>query len=198
MSRGSAEWLRPSDVLGGVPGRDDPGELKLRCLRHLRRQLGSPKGSSARESAFRVKAQVATERIRASASAAASAAPSLVEQLEDAKATIDVLLAYVPKHHKELEASHVQDVLRRVASAGFATFGNWPSIVTAATETSRDSFACHRITLVIQVRDTDDPVMLAEREIAFHREANSLLNEEERLSVQLHVEFQSADRAESD
>jgi hypothetical protein len=66
-------------------------------------------------------------------------------------------------------------------------------IIAADHEDGHDSFACHRVTLFVRVTEREDPVELARQEIEFHREANSVLTDDERLSVQLHVEFEPAE-----
>jgi hypothetical protein len=124
-----------------------------------------------------------------------NAVSSLAEQLEDAKAAVDALLAYVPKHNKELDEAPLRDAINRIVGAARRAFEGSQLVALAGAENGNDSFASHRVTLFIRSGAADDPAVLAQQEIAFHREANAVLTEEERLSIQLHVEFESADEA---
>lgn len=173
-------WAYPEDLGRSTFGREDPPELVERCISYFSRGGASHRAHKAKGRLISAKTRgrlVQTKRKAGS--------ESLREALDEAEATINRLLAFVPRRAPEIPSERLQEIGREVVAKARDLFQ--VDVVPIVTpETDEDSQAAHRLTVVAPPGEME-PAEWARRSFVLHRYIAGMLTMPERESLRLSV-----------
>lgn len=184
IDRGSNRWIHRQDLESDPSGREDTAEHKAVCLEYLVDPTASSPPSEGAALAQRVQAQLVAARVRDATSTRAD----LERRLEQANATIDRLLAFVPARAPQIPEPRLDELVSGLLRSVTANFPSASLVaVVVAQELDRDTEACHKITLKIELPDSVEASAIAAGIQAAHRYFAQAASVNERLAVRLIV-----------
>ncbi len=180
-------WHRLDEIEFQRPGRHDSVELVQQSRRYLERQAQADIRSATQDSMSSL--FVALIQGAAKKGASAVRADLLAEELKDAKATIDRLLAFVPGRMPTPDVERLRTIsseLMQAAKDAFGPLGCKQYNVVALPEADDDCEAAVRIVLDVQL--TPEAVaQFGEHAFAVHRRFVELTTPTERRAIHLSV-----------
>jgi hypothetical protein len=185
----TATWCRLEDILAPIPGREDPESMIEAAKRYLlRAEITGVHRVHSESRAKRAQARVAASIVQQSASRVRKPDGALEQQLADAHATIDRLLAFVPSRAPGISKERIYQIASALIAATRELIPVSEPIALVGPEEDPESEARDRIAIHFKVPADYELGDLSNAIFRIHRRLAELTTPMEHRAIHLSVE----------